>query len=349
MCSRTKKLCFLTCLVILFAGWFPVVSSESAESGDDVILVEVNGVPITESEVTGFFQLFFMNPKVEQKLNEMPSFYRQYQINMGKRNALQQLINRALLLDAAKEKFDVERINPLIDNIVQERLQRERERVGSLVKFVNFLHTKDITLGEWKKLIGDSVLISNYIRSEVQGRVHVCPEELRRYYQDNKHRFRVPRRIYYRMIVFGSDEEGQDVRRRAEQALAMLEAGADFAKLAGKYSREKGVEGGLHVVDASDAPEGWLPEPVKGLQPGETSGVRSGEFGVYIARLEKVEAAHTLPFEEVQDRVRRILEQKREEELQAELLKRLREGATIEYSDAGAELMDLQGEPGSGE
>jgi parvulin-like peptidyl-prolyl isomerase len=105
----------------------------------------------------------------------------------------------------------------------------------------------------------------------------------------------------------------------------------------------------LHVVDASDAPEGWLPEPVKGLQPGETSGVRSGEFGVYIARLEKVEAAHTLPFEEVQDRVRRILEQKREEELQAELLKRLREGATIEYSDAGAELMDLQGEPGSGE
>lgn len=105
----------------------------------------------------------------------------------------------------------------------------------------------------------------------------------------------------------------ETVRPVAKEVLAELRAGADFAAMVEKHSGDPGSKkrGGLY--------DKWFSLGDKGVMPRYTGAafeiqdigdyqMVETEFGVHIVRLDGIEEAHYLPFEEVQDKIVKALE-----------------------------------------
>jgi parvulin-like peptidyl-prolyl isomerase len=104
---------------------------------------------------------------------------------------------------------------------------------------------------------------------------------------------------------------------RAEEVIAELDAGGDFAALAKKYSADPGSKdtGGEYTITDDD---NWDADFRKGsfdLETGETSGPVKSQFGCHIIRaLEDVVPPATQPFADVQQQIVDQLTQERKNE-----------------------------------
>lgn len=105
------------------------------------------------------------------------------------------------------------------------------------------------------------------------------PDEtaLRTYYDANREEFGIPELVRLLQIQFRNDRDqpgGPTARQRAEQALRRIEAGEDFSKVASELTenpraRDTGPERGFVARNA----EPWLRDAVRGLQPGQRTGI----------------------------------------------------------------------------
>ena len=106
----------------------------------------------------------------------------------------------------------------------------------------------------------------------------------------------------------------RDERRpEAEKVLAELQAGAKFEELAARYSEDPGSKGKGGKFDQ------WLTLGQANVEPyyvgavfdipkvGDHSGIVETKFGFHIIRLDGVEKAHYLPYEEVKDEIEATL------------------------------------------
>ncbi len=146
-------------------------------------------------------------------------------------------------------------------------------------------------------------------QDEVGKSVEVPVEELRRAYRAEQDRFRLPERVRVRHILLKTTDKSpaeiEQLKAKAEQLLQQLKNGADFAKLAEKYSDDKGtaVQGGeLGWITRGQTVESF--EKVAfSLKPGELSDVITTEYGFHILQVEAKEPARLQPFEEVKDQL----------------------------------------------
>lgn len=144
------------------------------------------------------------------------------------------------------------------------------------------------------------------VEQEEIGRTITIPEEeLRRAYQSQPDRFRLPERVKVRHILLKttgkSTEEAAKAKTRAEDLLKQIRSGADFAKLAKENSEDTGsaVEGGdLDWIARGQTVENFEKTAFT-LKPGEISDVISTEYGHHIIQVMEKEPARMQPFEEV--------------------------------------------------
>ena len=74
----------------------------------------------------------------------------------------------------------------------------------------------------------------------IRERTQVTPEDVRRYYEDNEQQYTTPEQVRASHILLKT--EGKDdaaVKKQAEDLLAKIKAGADFAQLATKFSEDE--------------------------------------------------------------------------------------------------------------
>ena len=129
--------------------------------------------------------------------------------------------------------------------------------------------------------------------------------DLLRVYNQNKESFRTKERVHVQRILLKTNgktpAEDAKMKAQAEDLLKQINAGANFAELAKKYSEdtdsaEKG--GDLGWIERGQT----LPEFERtafALKPGETSGVVKTEVGYDIIRVLAHEQAHLPSFDEV--------------------------------------------------
>lgn len=152
--------------------------------------------------------------------------------------------------------------------------------------------------------------------------------EVRSLYDERRSTYESPEQVRARHILFrvnpDADEEAEnEVRERAEAALARLAAGEDFAALVEELSDDEGSRetGG----DMGFFPRGRMVKPFEdaafALANGETSELVRSDFGFHIIRTEDHKEAFHRAFEEVR------------EELAADLL-RLDEARAVAYLEA---------------
>ncbi|HXE90401.1 MAG TPA: peptidyl-prolyl cis-trans isomerase, partial [Terriglobales bacterium] len=166
-------------------------------------------------------------------------------------------------------------------------------------------------------------------------KVEVTPQDLQRAYNDRRDQFRIPEQVDVRHILVKTPDPGPDgkvdpkaletARKKAEDILKQLRAGADFATLAKKYSDDPGSkeEGGLYhgVTRGRMVPE--FERAAFSLPPGQISDLVQTQFGFHILKVEKHEQAHVQTLEEVRDRLEPHIREEKAARAVEELASRL--------------------------
>jgi parvulin-like peptidyl-prolyl isomerase len=308
-------------------------------------LARVNGKAVTRDDLRQFMRLNMMadagRPAAPEQLAAWEEMEKQ-----RKAQALQALVDRRLLVDAAREAYLTgEEAEATVREYAAQELRKFEDRVGSRLQARQMLLEMGLTAEEFKQMQGENLLVSRLLMDKVYDKIQVTPDEMRQYYRENREEFRHPHRLRYRQILFTVVDEDRipAVRRRAEEVRARIREGADFSEMADEYSDDaERYPGGLHTVTIPEGHPGWRPPAVEGLQPGETSRVRRVPGGLAIVRLESVEPARDLSFEEAQRQVRQQLMARKQEAARERYLRELRESGGVEYTAAAAQELGME-------
>jgi len=301
-------------------------------------LARVNGQEITAGELERFMTLQGSRkaPPAGSSLTQA-----EFEAAMA-RDALGALIERRLLLEAARrDSGDSEAMRAALDDLAERELRRLEERAGSRLRARQLLADEGLTVEQFKEYQIETMLITRLMYQKVFNRVAVKPSELRQYYDAHPEEFRLPRTLVYRQILLTVSDADQQVAHRAEaeHIIQQLRAGADFGRLADRFSADRDrYPGGLHRVELPEDQADWRPAVLEGLEPGQTSDVRELAGSLSIVRFEQIVEPRTLTFAEAQSSIRtRLLEQKRAD-AQAAFVEDLKSRARIEYLEGAARL-----------
>jgi peptidyl-prolyl cis-trans isomerase D len=187
------------------------------------------------------------------------------------------------------------------------------------------------------------------------GGVHPTDEEIRAYYDAHVAQFTLPEQVRVRHILLrvepGADAEAtQAARARAEEVLAKVKAGEDFAALAKQYSQDSTApQGG----DLGAVTRGQMVKPFEdaafALAAGETSEIVQSPFGFHIIKVESKQEARVPPLDEVREQI--VVTLKREQsharaENQAQQdREKVAGGASLADTAAAAGLSVVRPEP----
>jgi peptidyl-prolyl cis-trans isomerase D len=140
----------------------------------------------------------------------------------------------------------------------------------------------------------------------IRNRTVVTPQDVQRYYEDNERQYTTPEQVKASHILLKT--EGKDdaaVKKQAEELLAKVKGGADFADLATKFSEDEGsrAKGG----DLGFFPQGQMvPEFDKvafSLPPGQISDLVKSQFGYHIIKVIEKKPASKRTLDEVRAQI----------------------------------------------
>ncbi|HZJ30756.1 MAG TPA: peptidyl-prolyl cis-trans isomerase [Vicinamibacterales bacterium] len=166
-------------------------------------------------------------------------------------------------------------------------------------------HKADYRVGEQRKV---KYLLLD--REQARQTVAVPQADIQRYYNDNSQQYTTPERVRASHILLntgGKDEAA--VRKQAEELLAKIKAGANFAELAKKYSEDPGSKekGG----DLDFFPRGQMvPEfeqAAFSLQPGQVSELVKTQYGFHIIKVVEKQAGSTQTLDQVRAQIQQTL------------------------------------------
>ncbi len=166
--------------------------------------------------------------------------------------------------------------------------------------------------------------------------------EVQAYYDEHRAQYDKPEQVHARHILFrfapnATEDEKAKVRSHAEEVLAKVKAGGDFAALAKQYSEDSSAaQGG----DLGSFPRGKMVAPFEqaafSLSPGQTSDLVESPFGLHIIKVESKEEARTQPLDEVRTQITDKLKQQK-----ARDLARARAEADRAKASAGESLANI--------
>jgi peptidyl-prolyl cis-trans isomerase D len=162
-------------------------------------------------------------------------------------------------------------------------------------------HKNELKVGEKRK-----VKYALVDMQAIRNKITVSEEDIKRFYEDNQQQYSTPEQVRASHILLKT--EGKDdaaVKKQAEDLLAKVKAGADFAKLATQYSEDDAskVKGG----DLDFFGKGQMvPEFDKtafSLSPGQISDLVKTQYGYHIIKVTEKRAATTRKLEEVRAQI----------------------------------------------
>jgi peptidyl-prolyl cis-trans isomerase D len=162
-------------------------------------------------------------------------------------------------------------------------------------------HKNDLKIPE-KRKVKYALVDMQAIRERTQ----ISAQDIQRSYEDNQQQYSTPEQVRASHILLKT--EGKDdaaVKKQAEDLLAKVKAGADFAQLATKFSEDEAskAKGG----DLDFFPQGQMvPEFDKvafSLKPGEISDLVKTQYGYHIIKVTDKKAAATKSLDEVRAQI----------------------------------------------
>ncbi len=186
---------------------------------------------------------------------------------------------------------------------------------------------------EQLSLLMDDYLSREYLAKVVVVDIRIPEEVMKKYYQEHEKEFFMSetvkaRHIFIQLPEKATAEEKAQARAKADAALARLQKGEDFAKVAAEVSEdaESAKAGGeLGSITPGKTNSAEFEKAVFTLKSGELSPVIATPFGLHIVKADEKREKRTASFDEsrgyIEMTLKKEYEQKKGEEFVAKIIK----------------------------
>jgi peptidyl-prolyl cis-trans isomerase SurA len=263
------------------------------------------------------------------------------QFQAKKNDLLRDLIDQSLLVQRAKDlSITVE--TDLVKRLDQVRQQNKLTSMEALEKEVE---KQGISWEDYKDHIRDTLLTQEVVRREVGSRVVIDHAEVQKYYDAHKTEFNRPEQVALGEILLNTDGKDaaqiDEVKKKADDLLTKLKAGADFEELARRYSEGQTAKQGGQLGEYKHgelAPE--IEDQVFKLERNQNTGVIQTKTGFEILRVYQHYQAGEQPLDKVEPEIMNALYQAKIEPTMRGYLAELREESYLVvapgYTDTAA-------------
>jgi len=251
-------------------------------------------------------------------------------IKEAREAALKDLIDRQLIIQAFKnQNFQVP------DHFVEEQLHDIiRENFGGdRNTFIKTLEAQNFTLGEFKKMETEKMIVQAMRSKNVKKNTVASPLKVEEFYKAHREEFTSKEQIKLRLIMIPSHaSDGQAAAQKglAEEIFGKLTNGADFAHLAQIYSedstREQGGDWGWIERKTLAAP---LEKVAFNLPSGKISHIVEFSGNYYILKVDEKRGGDTKSLDAVRGDIEKLLIQQEAQDLQERWIASLRSKAYI--------------------
>ncbi len=187
-----RQFALLAVALLGFAGAAP-----AADIIDGVAAI-VNDKVITYSEVRGFVQ-----PVAQQLRRNFSGQDLVDQVRKAEMDALDQLIERALIIQEFKDKgykIPETAIEQQVNDIISS------DYGGNRAAFVKTLEAENLTLSQYREQVRERVIIQAMRSHKTQQAIVVSPYKMEKYYDENLDQYKVGEQIKLRMIFIKRGE-----------------------------------------------------------------------------------------------------------------------------------------------
>jgi peptidyl-prolyl cis-trans isomerase C len=265
------------------------------------VIARINGEPISKSDVEA--QLKGLEGRAG---GPVPAAQRDRVV----REMLDQLIGYRLLIQETRARNIA-----VTDAEVEARMGDIRGQFPSEEVFTKALAERNVTLAELRTDTKNDLAITKLLEAEIGAKSAVTPAQIEAFYKENPAQFRQPERVRASHILIrlpeGADAAAKaKVRAQAEQVLADVKKGGDFAALAKQHSADPGSaeRGGDLGYFSAGQMVGPFNEAAFSLAPGATSELVETQFGFHIIRVVDKQPAGVVPLDQVRSRVEQFLQ-----------------------------------------
>jgi peptidyl-prolyl cis-trans isomerase C len=167
------------------------------------------------------------------------------------------------------------------------------------------------------------LIVEAFLKKKVEADAKVADEDLKKFYDQNKDKFKTGEQIKASHILVKTENEAKEI-------LAQLKAGASFEELAKKKSVDSSsAKGGDLGWFGKGAMVPAFEKAAMGLKEGQVSDVVKSDFGFHIIKLTGKRSAGIRPFEEVKDQIKAALMPSKQQEIFLKLKDTLKKDAKI--------------------
>jgi peptidyl-prolyl cis-trans isomerase SurA len=249
-------------------------------------------------------------------------------IKEARAEALKDLIDRQLIVQAfKKEGYQIpdHYLDQRVQDIIRENFNGDRNT------FIKTLQAQTFTLGEFRKLETEKMIVQAMRHKNVEVNTIISPNKIQDYYRKHAAEFTSKEQVKLRMIMISegtSDRAGQ--KAMAEEVLSKLVNGAEFDRMAQIYSEDstRDLGGDWGWID-----RGTLTAPLEkvafSLRLGKISNIVEVGGNYYILKVEGRQGGVTRPFSEVRDEIEKKLTSEEAQAMQERWLASLRQKAYI--------------------
>jgi peptidyl-prolyl cis-trans isomerase C len=242
------------------------------------------------------------------------------------RQVLDRIIGFHLLVQEAKARKVVAppwEVDGQVDQI--------RKQFPSEDAFKQMLQARGVTLEQLRADTSQTIAVNVMLKNEVEPLVKVTDAEAKAFYEQNKPRFRQEDSVHASHILIRVPEQADaaakaKAKAQADDLLAQIKKGGDFAGLAKKFSQDPGSApngGDLGFFNKGQMVPAFE-QAAFGLKPGQTSGVVETPFGYHIIRVSETKAGRDLPYDEVKAQIEDYLKQQARDQKSQEFVDRLK-------------------------
>ncbi len=325
---KLTKITILTLVIVLLAGSFVL-----AQTNEEV--AEVNGDSVTANELEQFAQtqqLVMQISQVDQSFAQLlfSSDPGQNLLKEYRKVKLDELINQKLLSQAAQES-NVQVTQEEKDQYFNQQVEQIKQQNDlSQEEFEQVLQQQGISsLDEYKErfLESSNILVNKFLQTEVYSDINISEEEAKKYYDNNKNKFKQNKRVDVSHILVEDAETAQKLKTE-------IENGKEFATVAknnsiDKQSASKGGRLGF-IEKGKVIPQ--FEEAAFNLEVGEVSDVIQTQNGYHILTVNDIEEASQKSFDEVRDQIEETLTNQKSNNKYQEYVQNLRDEANLEIN-----------------
>ncbi len=271
----------------------------TAGEGVDRVVASVDGDPITMHDVTAY-SAAIGHPLPPDDVTASPAF----------KAVLKALIAQKLLQGEVRkydDKVEDSQIDRYIQGIEHDRGLTDAQLRQSLVQ-------AGVRYGDFRKQIRFEIEKALMFNDDLRHQVSVSASEVQAYYNAHKDEFMVKEERYKLAQILIAVPDGAPpgvvaaAQAKADALDKRARAGQDFAALAHENSDDASREQGGELGDfAPGEVMDKIFDAVKGLKPGQVSGVVRTQHGFHILKLEAHEVPGPKPFAEVKEEIRNKL------------------------------------------